>query len=95
MLVASKKFLMSMIRKRTLIEKNYRIIITGKGKASQVYISFFFFPFVPQKHMLYLNIDNSLHDCSDIRSGDLNDSDIVQDYKKMSRKLSQTNMKVR
>lgn len=48
-----------------------------------------------KKHMLYLNIDNSLHDCSDIRSGDLHDSDIVQDYKKMSRKLSQTNMKVR
>lgn len=44
--------------------------------------------------MLYLNMDNSLHDCSDIKSGDLNDSDMVQDYKKMSRKLSQTNMKV-
>lgn len=53
------------------------------------------FPFDPQKHMLYLNIDNSLHDCCDIRSGDLHDSDIVQDYKKMSRKLSQNNMKVR
>ncbi|XP_045127226.1 influenza virus NS1A-binding protein homolog isoform X2 [Portunus trituberculatus] len=48
-----------------------------------------------KKHMLYLNIDNSLHDCSDIRSGELHDSDIVQDYKKMSRKLSQTNMKIR
>ncbi|KAK7079222.1 Kelch, partial [Halocaridina rubra] len=48
-----------------------------------------------KKHMLYLNIDNSLHDCSDIQSGDLNDSDMVQDYKKMSRKLSQTNIKVR
>ncbi|XP_050695288.1 influenza virus NS1A-binding protein homolog isoform X2 [Eriocheir sinensis] len=48
-----------------------------------------------KKHMLYLNIDNSLHDCCDIRSGDLHDSDIVQDYKKMSRKLSQNNMKAR
>ncbi|KAK4316829.1 hypothetical protein Pmani_012046 [Petrolisthes manimaculis] len=48
-----------------------------------------------KKHMLYLNMDNSLHDCSDIKSGDLNDSDLVQDYKKMSRKLSQTNIKVR
>ncbi|XP_053645312.1 influenza virus NS1A-binding protein homolog isoform X2 [Cherax quadricarinatus] len=48
-----------------------------------------------KKHMLYLNIDNSLHDCSDIQSGDLNDSDMVQDYKKMSRKLSQTNIKMR
>ncbi|XP_064119983.1 influenza virus NS1A-binding protein homolog B-like [Macrobrachium nipponense] len=48
-----------------------------------------------KKHMLYLNMDNSLHDCTDIQSGELNDSDIVQDYKKMSRKLSQTNIKVR
>lgn len=48
-----------------------------------------------KKHMLYLNMDNSLHDCSDIQSGDPNDSDMVQDYKKMSRKLSQTNIKVR
>lgn len=45
--------------------------------------------------MLYLNMDNSLHDCTEIQSGDLNDSEMVQDYKKMSRKLSQTNIKVR
>lgn len=48
-----------------------------------------------KKHMLYLNMDNSLHDCTDIQSGELNDSDMVQDYKKMSRKLSQTNIKIR
>ncbi|XP_063590001.1 influenza virus NS1A-binding protein homolog B-like [Penaeus indicus] len=48
-----------------------------------------------KKHMLYLNMDNSLHDCTEIQSGDLNDSEMVQDYKKMSRKLSQTNIKAR
>lgn len=48
-----------------------------------------------KKHMLYLNMDNSLHDCTEIQSGELNDSEMVQDYKKMSRKLSQTNIKAR
>lgn len=57
-------------------------------------VSYIFFSLL-QKHMLYLNMDNSLHDCTEIQSGDLNDSEMVQDYKKMSRKLSQTNIKVR
>ncbi|KAF2343233.1 hypothetical protein FHG87_026011, partial [Trinorchestia longiramus] len=47
-----------------------------------------------KKHLLYLNIDNSLHDCSDIRTGDAQDTEMVQDYKKISRKLSKTNLKV-
>lgn len=36
--------------------------------------------------MLYLAIDNSLQDCSSLPTGDVSDSDIVQDYKKMSLK---------
>lgn len=47
-----------------------------------------------QTHLLYLNLDNSLHDCVDIESGDVIDSDIVQDYKKMSLRLSQPGSKV-
>ncbi|XP_076058163.1 influenza virus NS1A-binding protein-like [Oratosquilla oratoria] len=48
-----------------------------------------------KKHLLYLSSDNSLHDCADIQNGDANDSEIVQDYKKLSRKMSQPNIKVR
>lgn len=45
-------------------------------------------------HLLYLNLDNSLHDCVDIESGDVIDSDIVQDYKKMSSRLNHPGSKV-
>lgn len=41
-------------------------------------------------HMLYLNLDHTLHDCSDIENGDSKDTDLIQDYKKMSRKISPT-----
>ena len=47
-----------------------------------------------QTHLLYLNLDNSLHDCVEVESGDVIDSDIVQDYKKMSIRLSQPGSKV-
>lgn len=47
-----------------------------------------------QTHLLYLNLDNSLHDCIDIESGDVIDSDIVQDYKRMSLRLSHSGGKV-
>jgi len=47
-----------------------------------------------KKHLLYLNLDNSLHDCSEIRTDDLKNTDMVQDYKKISRKLSKSTMKV-
>ncbi|KAB7494902.1 Influenza virus NS1A-binding-like protein B [Armadillidium nasatum] len=46
-------------------------------------------------YLLYLNLDNSLHDCADIQTGSANDTELVQDYKKISRKLSQPNLKVR
>lgn len=46
-------------------------------------------------HLLYLNLDNSLHDCVDIETGDVIDSDIVQDYKKLSLRLSQPGSKNR
>ena len=46
-----------------------------------------------QTHLLYLNLDNSLHDCVEVESGDVIDSDIVQDYKKMSIRLSQPGSK--
>lgn len=40
-------------------------------------------------YMLYLAIDNSLQDCSSLPNGDISDSEIVQDYKKMSLKAAQ------
>ncbi|KAF5291930.1 hypothetical protein FQA39_LY14162 [Lamprigera yunnana] len=43
--------------------------------------------------MLYLAIDNSLQDCSGLPSGDISDTEIVQDYKKMSSKTLQPNSK--
>ncbi|KAF2892512.1 hypothetical protein ILUMI_13656 [Ignelater luminosus] len=43
--------------------------------------------------MLYLAIDNSLQDCSGLPSGDISDTEIVQDYKKMSSKNIQPNSK--
>lgn len=43
--------------------------------------------------MLYLAIDNSLQDCSSLPSGDISDTEIVQDYKKMSLKNNNTNAK--
>lgn len=46
-----------------------------------------------KKHLLYLNLDNSLHDCCDIRPGDHQDTEMVQDYKKISRKQSKSNLK--
>ncbi|XP_037083607.1 influenza virus NS1A-binding protein homolog A-like isoform X2 [Pollicipes pollicipes] len=38
-------------------------------------------------HLLYMNLDQSLHDCSDIVTGDSADTEMVQDYKKLSRKV--------
>ncbi|EFA06667.2 influenza virus NS1A-binding protein isoform X2 [Tribolium castaneum] len=43
--------------------------------------------------MLYLAIDNSLQDCSSLPTGDISDTEIVQDYKKMSLKNNNTNAK--
>ncbi|XP_022661871.1 influenza virus NS1A-binding protein homolog A-like isoform X3 [Varroa jacobsoni] len=40
-------------------------------------------------HMLYLNRDRTLHDCVDIESGDARDSELVQDYKRLSKRLNQ------
>jgi hypothetical protein len=40
-------------------------------------------------------MDNSLQDCSELPSGDVSESDIVQDYKKLSKKQSATNLKVK
>ncbi|XP_069678685.1 influenza virus NS1A-binding protein homolog A-like isoform X2 [Periplaneta americana] len=37
-------------------------------------------------HLLYLAMDNSLQDCTDLPSGDISDTEIVQDYKKLSKK---------
>lgn len=45
--------------------------------------------------MLYLNPDRTLHDCSDIENGDLQDSEVIQDYKKLSRKVSVPGVKAR
>ena len=46
-----------------------------------------------QTHLLYLAMDNSLQDCSELPSGDVSDTEIVQDYKKLS-KRNQANTKV-
>lgn len=37
-------------------------------------------------HLLYLALDNSLQDCTDLPSGTVSDTDLVQDYKKLSLK---------
>lgn len=37
-------------------------------------------------HMLYLAMDNSLQDCSDLPTEDISNTDIVRDYKKLSLK---------
>ncbi|XP_050510120.1 influenza virus NS1A-binding protein-like isoform X1 [Diabrotica virgifera virgifera] len=39
--------------------------------------------------MLYLALDNSLQDCSSLPSGDISDTEMVQDYKKLSLKDKQ------
>ena len=42
-------------------------------------------------YMLYLNsLDRSLHDCLDIENGDHNYSEVIHEYKSLSRKLSTT-----
>lgn len=42
-------------------------------------------------YMLYLNsLDRSLHDCQDIETGDYNYSEVIHEYKSLSRKLSTT-----
>ncbi|XP_059476948.1 influenza virus NS1A-binding protein homolog A-like isoform X2 [Neocloeon triangulifer] len=46
-------------------------------------------------HLLYLALDNSLQDCMELPSGEVSDSDIVQDYKKLSKRQSQSNLKNR
>lgn len=38
--------------------------------------------------MLYLAMDNSLQDCLLMPSGDVSDTQLVQEYKKMSKKPS-------
>ncbi|CAH1126183.1 unnamed protein product [Ceutorhynchus assimilis] len=43
--------------------------------------------------MLYLAIDNSLQDCMSLPSGDVSDTEIVQDYKKMSLKNTSSKIK--
>ncbi|KAJ8947862.1 hypothetical protein NQ318_010008 [Aromia moschata] len=43
--------------------------------------------------MLYLAIDNSLQDCSSLPAGDVSDTEIVQDYKKLSLKDKQSSTK--
>ncbi|CAH0550806.1 unnamed protein product [Brassicogethes aeneus] len=45
--------------------------------------------------MLYLAIDNSLQDCLILPAGDISDTEIVQDYKKMSLKNTQSNGKLK
>lgn len=40
--------------------------------------------------MLYLALDNSLQDCSSLPAGDASDTEIVQDYKKLSLKEKQS-----
>ncbi|XP_021924543.1 influenza virus NS1A-binding protein homolog A-like isoform X2 [Zootermopsis nevadensis] len=45
-------------------------------------------------HLLYLAMDNSLQDCTELPSGDVSDTEIVQDYKKLS-KRNQANPKGR
>ncbi|XP_053697648.1 influenza virus NS1A-binding protein-like isoform X2 [Sabethes cyaneus] len=39
-----------------------------------------------RSHMLYLALDNSLQDCSDLPPGQESESDLVQDYKRLAQK---------
>lgn len=48
-----------------------------------------------KKHLLYMGKNNSLEDCEDIEEGSPNDSDIVQDYKKVNQQIPKQNKKVR
>ncbi|XP_014217376.1 influenza virus NS1A-binding protein homolog A-like [Copidosoma floridanum] len=45
--------------------------------------------------LLYLALDNSLQDCTDLPTGDVSDTDIVQDYKKLSLKSQVQHNKAR
>ncbi|KAK9511199.1 hypothetical protein O3M35_005805 [Rhynocoris fuscipes] len=49
--------------------------------------------FVAKKYMLYLDPDKSLRDCSDMPTGDAGDTEMVQDYKKLSRTTNGTKKK--
>ncbi|KAL1115136.1 hypothetical protein AAG570_007167 [Ranatra chinensis] len=44
-------------------------------------------------HLLYLAMDNSLQDCTELPAGDASDTEIVQDYKRMSKSTQQANKK--
>ncbi|XP_011496950.1 PREDICTED: influenza virus NS1A-binding protein homolog A-like isoform X2 [Ceratosolen solmsi marchali] len=46
---------------------------------------------IEKTYLLYLALDNSLQDCTDLPSGDVSNTDIVQDYKKMSLKSQAQN----
>lgn len=38
--------------------------------------------------MLYLALDNSLQDCSELPNGDIGDTELVQDYKRLCRLMA-------
>ncbi|XP_014260195.1 influenza virus NS1A-binding protein [Cimex lectularius] len=44
-------------------------------------------------HMLYLALDNTLKDCVDLPSGEMGDTQIVQDYKKLSKNMTKKRAK--
>ncbi|KAJ8686350.1 hypothetical protein QAD02_022144 [Eretmocerus hayati] len=46
-------------------------------------------------YLLYLALDNSLQDCTDLPTGDVSDTEIVQDYKKLSLKTQAQSNKSR
>lgn len=46
-------------------------------------------------HMLYVNKEHALHDCTNVQPDDFHDSELVQDYKKMSRIYQAAGMKGR
>lgn len=51
------------------------------------------FKLAEKTFMLYIALDNSLQDCSSLPSGDISDTEIVQDYKKLSLKDKPTGQK--
>lgn len=59
-----------------------------KSFATNTEYSFTYNTFVDKTHMLYLAVDNSLQDCSHMPTGDVSDTQLVQEYKKMSKKPS-------
>ena len=72
----------------------YGGVVDQKGKRMRIksprrFISVLSF----QRHLLFMGTDNTLQDCEGIEQGSVNDSDVIQDYKKGNQHLVQKSTK--